>query len=45
MLRAPIPATTKVLGKVNMSLDDMDLYEVNEAFASVPLAESSGGES
>ena len=38
MLTGPIPATRKVLDRAGMSLDRMDTYEVNEAFASVPLA-------
>jgi acetyl-CoA acyltransferase len=38
MLTAPIPATTKVLERAKLSLDDMDLVEINEAFASVVLA-------
>jgi len=38
MLEGPIPATEKVLGKAGLSIDDIDLYEVNEAFGSVPLA-------
>ncbi|SDM08374.1 acetyl-CoA C-acetyltransferase [Oryzisolibacter propanilivorax] len=38
MLTAPIPATQRVLAKAKMSLDDIDHYEINEAFASVPLA-------
>ena len=38
MLHVPIPATKKVLEKAGMSIDQIDLYEVNEAFASVPLA-------
>jgi acetyl-CoA acetyltransferase family protein len=38
MLSAPIPATHKLLERAGMKLDDVDLYEVNEAFASVPLA-------
>ena len=38
MLTGPIPATKKVLGRAGLSLDDIDLFEVNEAFASVPLA-------
>jgi acetyl-CoA acetyltransferase family protein len=38
MLTGPIPATKLVLKKANMSLDDMDLIEINEAFASVVLA-------
>jgi acetyl-CoA acyltransferase len=38
MLTAPIPATHKVLAKAGMTLDQMDVIEINEAFASVPLA-------
>ena len=38
MLEAPIPATARALKKAGMSIDDIDLYEVNEAFASVPVA-------
>ncbi|HEX6597447.1 MAG TPA: thiolase family protein [Acidimicrobiales bacterium] len=38
MLTAPIPATTRVLERAGLTLDDMDLVEVNEAFASVVLA-------
>jgi acetyl-CoA C-acetyltransferase len=38
MLEAPIPATERALKKAGMSVDDIDLYEVNEAFASVPVA-------
>ncbi|GHO66209.1 acetyl-CoA acyltransferase [Ktedonobacter sp. SOSP1-52] len=38
MLTAPIPATRKVLAKANLILDEMDLVEINEAFASVVLA-------
>ena len=38
MLSGPIPATTKVLERAKMSLDDIDLVEINEAFASVVLA-------
>jgi len=38
MLGGPIPATQAVLKKANMTIDQIDLYEVNEAFASVPLA-------
>jgi acetyl-CoA C-acetyltransferase len=38
MLTAPIPATRRALEKTGMSLDDMDLVEINEAFASVVLA-------
>jgi len=38
MLSAPIPATRYALGKAGMTLDDIDLVEINEAFASVVLA-------
>jgi acetyl-CoA acetyltransferase family protein len=38
MLTAPIPATDKVLQRAGMSLEQMDLVEINEAFASVVLA-------
>ena len=38
MLTAPIPATEKVLKRSGLALDEIDHYEVNEAFASVPLA-------
>jgi len=38
MLEEPIPATRKALARVGMRLEDIDLFEVNEAFASVPLA-------
>ena len=38
MLTAPIPATEHALRKTGMSLDDIDLVEINEAFASVVLA-------
>lgn len=37
-LRAPIPATAAALKKAGMSLDDIDLVEINEAFASVVMA-------
>ncbi|MFG6121370.1 thiolase family protein [Thalassobacillus sp. B23F22_16] len=37
MLTGPVPATYKVLQKAGLSLEDMDLFEVNEAFAPVPL--------
>lgn len=37
MLTGPVPATKKVLQKAGMSLAEIDLFEVNEAFASVPL--------
>jgi acetyl-CoA C-acetyltransferase len=36
MLNAPVPATRKVLERAGMTLDDIDLFEVNEAFAVVP---------
>ena len=38
MLTGPIAATRQVLKRANLSIDDIDRYEVNEAFASVPLA-------
>jgi acetyl-CoA acyltransferase len=38
MLSGPIPATEKLLARTGMSLDDIDHYEINEAFAPVPLA-------
>jgi acetyl-CoA acetyltransferase family protein len=38
MLTAPIPATELVLSKAKLTLDDIDLVEINEAFASVVLA-------
>ena len=38
MLTGPIPATQKVLEKSGLSMDDIDLTEINEAFASVVLA-------
>jgi acetyl-CoA C-acetyltransferase len=38
MLTAPIPATAYALGKAGMTIDDIDLVEINEAFASVPQA-------
>jgi acetyl-CoA acetyltransferase family protein len=38
MLEGPIPATAKVLQKAGMKLEDIDLFEVNEAFATVVLA-------
>ncbi|MFE7802063.1 thiolase family protein [Nocardia sp. NPDC057440] len=37
MLTAVIPATRKVLTKAGLTIDDIDVYEVNEAFAPVPL--------
>jgi acetyl-CoA acyltransferase len=38
MLTGPIPATHKVLARSGLSIDDIAAFEVNEAFASVPLA-------
>jgi acetyl-CoA C-acetyltransferase len=38
MLTAPIPATAHALAKTGLSLDDIDLVEINEAFASVVIA-------
>ena len=38
MLTGPIPASIKALETANLTINDMDLYEVNEAFAPVPLA-------
>lgn len=38
MLEEPIPATQKALKRAGMDLNDIDLFEVNEAFASVPMA-------
>jgi len=38
MLEAPIPATQRALARAGLRLDEIDLYEVNEAFAPVPLA-------
>ena len=38
MLEAPVPATNKALERAGMKIDDIDLFEVNEAFAPIPLA-------
>ena len=38
MLEEPLPGTRKLLARTGLSLADMDLYEVNEAFASIPMA-------
>ena len=38
MLEEPIPATRRALDRAGMTIDEIDLYEVNEAFAPVPLA-------
>ena len=37
MLTAPVPATRRVLAKAGLGMEEIDHYEVNEAFASVPL--------
>jgi acetyl-CoA C-acetyltransferase/acetyl-CoA acyltransferase len=42
MLEGPIKATEVVLEKAGMSMDDIDLFEVNEAFGSVPMAWAKG---
>ncbi|MFQ5920136.1 MAG: thiolase family protein [Thermoplasmata archaeon] len=38
MLTGPIPATRKALAKIDLTMDDIDVLELNEAFASVPIA-------
>ena len=38
MLEEPIAATRKVLERAGLTLDDIDLFEVNEAFAAIPMA-------
>ncbi|WP_100445125.1 thiolase family protein [Glycomyces xiaoerkulensis] len=38
MLDGPIPATARILRRAGLDLDEIDVFEVNEAFASVPLA-------
>jgi acetyl-CoA C-acetyltransferase len=38
MLTGPIPATERVLEKGHLGIDDIDVFEVNEAFAPVPIA-------
>ncbi|ROO23884.1 acetyl-CoA C-acetyltransferase [Salinisphaera orenii] len=38
MLEAPLPATDRALARTDLSVDDIDLFEVNEAFAPIPLA-------
>jgi len=47
MLEAPIPATEMAFKQTGLTIDDMDLYEVNEAFAPVPVAwlKALGGDS
>lgn len=37
MLTGPVPATEKILKKAGMNISDIDLFEVNEAFAAVPM--------
>ena len=37
MLTAPVPATRRCLAKAGMSMRDIDLVEINEAFATIPL--------
>jgi len=37
MLTGPVPATEKVLARAGLTIDDIDLFELNEAFASVVL--------
>lgn len=37
MLTGPMPATRKALAKAGLSIEDIDLFEVNEAFAAVPM--------
>ena len=37
MLTAPTPATQRCLAKARMSISDIDLFEINEAFAAIPL--------
>jgi acetyl-CoA acetyltransferase family protein len=38
MLTGPIPSTQKALAKADLTINDIDLFEINEAFAPVPLA-------
>jgi acetyl-CoA C-acetyltransferase len=38
MLEGPVPATARALERSGLNLDDIDLFEINEAFASVPIA-------
>jgi acetyl-CoA C-acetyltransferase len=38
MLEAPIPATKRALEKAGLSIEDIDVFEVNEAFGSIPVA-------
>jgi acetyl-CoA C-acetyltransferase len=37
MLTGPMPASRKALAKAGLTVDDIDLFEVNEAFAAVPM--------
>ena len=37
MLTGPVPAARKALAKAGLSIDQIDLFEVNEAFAAVPM--------
>jgi acetyl-CoA C-acetyltransferase len=37
MLTGPAPASRKALAKAGLTVDDIDLFEVNEAFAAVPM--------
>jgi len=37
MLNAPVPAAKRALAQANMNIDDIDLFEINEAFAVVPI--------
>lgn len=37
MLTGPVPATEKILKRAGMNINDIDLFEVNEAFAAVPM--------
>ncbi len=37
MLYGPVPATERLLHRAGLSIDEIDLFEVNEAFASVPM--------
>jgi acetyl-CoA C-acetyltransferase len=46
MLEAPVPATQRALARTGMKIEEIDLFEVNEAFASVPMAwlKATGGD-
>ena len=41
MLKGPIPATKKILEKTGLTIDDIDLFELNEAFAAQIIAAGS----